>query len=102
MNTQFFYRNMKLPQTIERLPELAYNMWFSWNDDAKELFASINRELWDQFLHNPVRLLAEIHPEVWEPLSKDSAFVKQYNKVIRQWDDYLSDATWFQKTYPEH
>ncbi|MCR8632864.1 alpha-glucan family phosphorylase [Paenibacillus radicis (ex Xue et al. 2023)] len=101
MTTMFSYRNMKLPQTIERLPELAYNMWFSWNDDALELFGLINQELWDQFLHNPVRMLAETHPDVWEPLSKDSAFVKQYEKVIRQWDEYSSGTTWFQRTYPE-
>ncbi|NOU95806.1 alpha-glucan family phosphorylase [Paenibacillus sp. LMG 31456] len=101
MTTMFSYRNMKLPQTIERLPELAYNMWFSWNDDALELFSKINRELWDQFLHNPVRMLAETHPDVWEPLSKDTAFVKQYEKVIQQWDEYCSGTTWFQRTYPE-
>lgn len=102
MSTLFSYRNMKLPQTIERLPELAYNLWFSWNDDALQLFSLINKELWDQFLHNPVRMLAETHPDVWEPLSKDASFVKQYDKVIRQWDDYCRETTWFQSTYPEH
>ncbi|TDF98623.1 alpha-glucan family phosphorylase [Paenibacillus piri] len=102
MDTLFSYRNMKLPKTIERLPELAYNLWFSWNDDAKELFAMISRELWDQFLHNPVRLLAETHPDVWEPLSKDTAFLKQYGKVFRQWDEYSHADTWFEKTFPEH
>ncbi|MCS7463521.1 alpha-glucan family phosphorylase [Paenibacillus doosanensis] len=101
MNTKFPYTDMNLPQAIQRLPELAYNVWFSWNQDALELFAQIDRERWDQILHNPVRLLVETDPAVWESLSRDDRFLQRYEHVLKQWDHYRSEPTWFEKTYPE-
>jgi len=102
MNTKYSIPFLKLPQTIERLPELAYNLWFSWNNDATELFARIDRERWDQFVHNPVRLLMETDPAHLEQLSRDMDYVRHYERVMRQWDDYNNEQTWFQKTYPDH
>lgn len=102
MNTKYSIPFLKLPQTIERLPELAYNLWFSWNNDATELFARIDRERWDQFIHNPVRLLMETDPAHLEQLSRDMDYVRHYERVMRQWDDYNNEQTWFQKTYPDH
>ncbi|ULL18426.1 alpha-glucan family phosphorylase [Paenibacillus sp. H1-7] len=102
MNTKFPYAFLKLPLEIERLPELAYNLWFSWNDDALDLFARIDRERWDQILHNPVRLLLETDPAVWESMSRDEDFIQHYQRVMKHWDAYNNEATWFQKTYPDH
>ncbi|GAA4831787.1 alpha-glucan family phosphorylase [Paenibacillus vulneris] len=101
MNTKFPYADLKLPKAIERLPEIAYNLWFSWNSEALELFARIDRNRWDQFVHNPVRLLMETEPEVWEALIHDEDFIHHYDRVIQQWDDYCHEQTWFQKTYPD-
>ncbi|MBE1444380.1 alpha-glucan family phosphorylase [Paenibacillus sp. OAS669] len=101
MNTKFPYADLKLPKAIERLPEIAYNLWFSWNSEALELFARTDRNRWDQFVHNPVRLLMETEPEVWEALIHDEDFIHHYDRVIQQWDDYCNEQTWFQKTYPD-
>lgn len=101
MNTKFPYASVKLPKAIERLPELAYNVWFSWNSDALELFARIDRNRWDQILHNPVRLLIETEQEAWEALIQNEDFIHHYERVMKQWDDYCKEPTWFQKTYPE-
>ncbi|MEK3913471.1 alpha-glucan family phosphorylase [Paenibacillus sp. FSL H7-0331] len=102
MNTKNPYSTIGLPLEIERLSELAYNLWFSWNDEAKALFSLIDPKRWEQTLHNPVRLLLETDSEVWSALSKDGPFLEQYERVCQQWDAYLSDTTWFQKSYPEH
>lgn len=102
MDIRFPFIDLKLPQAIDRLPELAYNVWFSWNPDALELFARIDRERWDQIVHNPVRLLMETDRSVWESLSQDQDFTEHYRRVVAQWDAYLAETTWFQKTYPQH
>jgi starch phosphorylase len=96
------YPNIGLPQKIERLNELAYNLWFSWNDDAKELFALIDRQRWEQTLHNPVQLLQETDSATWELLIKNPLFLESYARVCSNWDSYLSAATWFQNTHPTH
>ncbi|MEK3720445.1 alpha-glucan family phosphorylase [Paenibacillus sp. FSL H8-0034] len=102
MNTKNPYSTIGLPLEIERLSELAYNLWFSWNDAAKALFSLIDPKRWEQTLHNPVRLLLETDSEVWNTLSKDRPFLEQYERVCEQFDTYLSETTWFQKSYPEH
>ncbi|NHN33490.1 alpha-glucan family phosphorylase [Paenibacillus agricola] len=102
MNPKVSYPNIGLPHKIERLVELAYNLWFSWNDDALELFASIDRQRWEQTLHNPVQLLLETDSAAWNPLSKDPVFMESYERVCSHWDTYLNETTWFQNTYPAH
>ncbi|MGH7681851.1 MAG: alpha-glucan family phosphorylase, partial [Candidatus Eiseniibacteriota bacterium] len=52
-----------MPRTLERLPELAQNLWWSWHSDARDLFRGLDETLWRETHHNPVRLLHEISPE---------------------------------------
>ncbi|SFK80019.1 starch phosphorylase [Paenibacillus sp. 1_12] len=102
MSTNNPYPTFGLPQEIERLSELAYNLWFSWNDEAKALFSLIDPKRWEQTLHNPVRLLLDTDSKVWSDLTSSPSFLEQYDRVCQQWDAYRSDTTWFQKNYPEH
>ena len=50
----------KLPASIARLQELAYNLWWSWETEAQALFASIDPAHWEAVNHNPVRLLRTV------------------------------------------
>lgn len=102
MYTMFHRRDLALPPAIGRLTELAFNLWFSWNDGAKELFAAIEPKLWDQFRHNPVRLLTETDAAVLKERSEDEAFLQRYRDVMAEWDAYREAETWFQKEYPQH
>lgn len=92
----------RLPEPIARLNELAYNLQFSWNDDAEKLFQSINPSKWSSTSHNPVHLLQETDAETFEGLSQNPQFLEAYNKVISQWDAYRERSTWFQQHFPEH
>lgn len=49
-----------LPQNLERLRELAYNLYWTWSQDTFELFRRLDRELWDSTGHNPVMMLGKI------------------------------------------
>ena len=46
-----------LPARIERLPELAVDLWWSWHDEARLVFRSLDYPLWRATAHNPVRML---------------------------------------------
>ncbi|WP_246320455.1 alpha-glucan family phosphorylase [Paenibacillus qinlingensis] len=85
----------KLPQTIERLRELAFNLWFSWNHDALQLFESMDPNRWKALGHNPVRLLHELDAPHLEALSKNTDFVERYQQVILKFDTYMNEPGWY-------
>ncbi len=92
----------KLPKKIRRLAELAYNLWWSWNPDARELFRRLDYPLWRRTLHNPVQMLQQISPQRLQEVRQDSAFVRHYEKVLMQLDKEIKNgASWFHTTYPD-
>ena len=52
-----------LPARIARLNELAYDLWWSWNAEAREVFRDLDYPLWRFTDHNPVLLLHLVEPE---------------------------------------
>jgi len=48
--------NPKVPERIGRLQELAYNLWFSWNPLAMDLFKRVNGELWEEVYHSSLKI----------------------------------------------
>jgi starch phosphorylase len=94
--------NFDIPRRINRLPELAYNLWWSWFPEAMRLFVSINRDLWERTDHNPLSLLRRVDRAQLNALAQNSYFRKQYDQVFQFFDAYLNDQeTWFTRTYPE-
>lgn len=92
----------KIPKKIERLPELAYNLWWSWTPEARELFRRLNYPLWRKTRHNPVEMLIELSPEQLEKAAHNASWLRQYDKVMMMFDRMLVDGhTWFHTTYPE-
>ncbi|MCL6458553.1 MAG: alpha-glucan family phosphorylase [Gorillibacterium sp.] len=91
----------RIPDRFSQLADLAYNLWFSWNDGATKLFKLTHPEKWEEFAHNPVRLLRELQPEDWERLAQSKEFVDLYDQVTDQWNKYMNGTTWFQEQYPE-
>lgn len=90
----------RLPEAIGRLKDLAYNFWFSWNANAQALFKKINEPLWEKVNHNPVKFLLHVHEEELEEIARDEDYIKDYHRVIAEYDRYMSKDTWFGKKYP--
>lgn len=92
----------KLPAPISRLAELAYNLWWSWTPEARELFKRLDVTLWRSTQHNPVEMLRALSPERLEVVAQDAAFIRHYNKVMMMLDRELENGhLWFSSTYPE-
>ena len=90
--------NPQLPKNINRLQEIANNLWWSWNSEFLRLFKSIDNDLWETVDKNPVKFLKRVSQERIEIASNDDKFVKEYNKVVKNFDDYMtSKDTWFNK-----
>ena len=52
-----------LPEELQCLDELAHNMWWVWNYDAREMWRSLDEDLYEQVAHNPVMLLDRLSYE---------------------------------------
>lgn len=93
----------KLPERINNLEDLAYNLWWSWNYKAEELFKRIDRQLWQEYNNNPVELIYNISQSKLEALATDKEFLQQYDEVISDFEAYLAtDDTWFQHNFPDY
>jgi glycogen phosphorylase len=85
----------RMPPRIARIDELAYNLWWSWNAEARALFEMLNPALWDDTEHNPVKLLHDIPVERLRKVAADPAFLKRYDAVVHAFDEMLQGGdTW--------
>ena len=93
--------NPQLPKRIEKISEIANNLWWSWNTEFLRLLKKIDRDLWEQSNKNPVKFLKQVSQERLELVSKDVSFLKEYDKVVENFEDYMSSKnTWFSNKYP--
>jgi starch phosphorylase len=98
-------RNMflkgKLPTRINRLEELANNLWWSWHTQARDLFRALDYPLWRSGGHNPVKQLHEISTDKLAAAATDPAFLNLYDSVMLTFDSEISAKdSWFTTKYP--
>ena len=90
------------PERIRGLADLANNLGWSWNREARALFRSIDENLWHLCRHNPVAFLSQVDPDRLVELGSDDAFVEKYDAVMRWFASESSfDQTWFSNTHAE-
>ena len=93
---------LKMPDKLQRLPELAYNVWWSWNAEAREIFRRLDYTLWRRTQHNPVKVLRQVSDATLATRVNDPSFLRRYNKVLIDYDRAMSNGhSWFHVTYPE-
>ena len=90
-----------LPRSIERLSELAYNLWWSWNPVAQALYRDIDADLWDAVNHNPVKFLRRVSQEKVARAAEDRAYLTRYTGVMDAFDTYMHPVrVWYQTPHP--
>jgi starch phosphorylase len=91
----------KLPKRIVGLDELAYNLWWSWHIEARDLFKVLDRPLWKATGHNPAKLLQQIAPCQLVSAAENPVFLKKYDSVMSDFRSDMSAAdTWFSIEHP--
>lgn len=91
----------KIPENLSNLREIAYNYWWSWDRDCKDLFIKIDGNLWNKVHHNPILLLNEVDTYRLVELSNDPQYVSFVNSVYSRLQNYLTTNLYFQKKFPE-
>ena len=91
----------KLPKRIGGLHELAYNLWWSWHIEARDLFKVLDRLLWKAAGHSSAKLLQQIEPCQLVAAAENPTFLKNYDSVMSDFQTDMSAAnTWFSTKYP--
>ena len=79
----------RIPIELEKLSEIARNIWWAWNFEATELFRDLDPELWKECGQNPVLLLERMSYEKLEALAKDKVILERMNEIYTKFRNYM-------------
>jgi starch phosphorylase len=85
-----------IPPELEGLRELATNLHWTWDRDAKHLFERLDPAAWEASGHDPLRLLASIEPDRWAELGSDPGVVDHARAALDRLRAALREPRWFQ------
>ena len=78
-----------LPEELKCLDEIAHNMWWVWNYEARDLFRDLDPQLYHDVKHNPVMLLERLSFARKEEILKDKTLMKRVKKVYDSFRKYM-------------
>lgn len=92
-----------IPERLAGLDSIARNLWWSWNNEAIDLYREIDLVLWEKLNRNPVRFLQEVSARKLEEKAADPEFMQRYESVMNDFSRYLANEdTWFSRNYGKY
>ena len=90
-----------LPDRINGLGRLAFDLWWTWNQETREVFRRLDYPLWRLTEHNPVRMLHMVPRERLEQATRDPSFLAVYDAAVKNLDRALAaNDSWWLRTFP--
>lgn len=80
----------KIPAKLEKLQEIAYNVYWSWDTEATDLFKEIDADLWEKSGKNPVLFLNSIDAEKMDAVLKDKELLTKIDAVYANFSRYVN------------
>ncbi len=96
-NWKKLFVESNIPERLAPLKELSRNLWWSWNEDAREIFRNIDEEIWEECYHNPIVLLEKVSYQRFLRMENDAVFLAEMDSVISKFRKYLSDRSSLKK-----
>lgn len=78
-----------LPESVKKLEEIAHNLWWTWDSDAKNMFRYINPPAWKEAGSNPVQLLNLLTFNQLVELGNDKEFTEKLNTIYDRFQEYM-------------
>ena len=78
-----------IPEALKPLDEIAHNLWWSWSNEARDLYRDLDPDLWKEVCQNPVLLLSRMNYEKLEELAKDKKVLDRVNKLYTNFRNYM-------------
>ena len=80
-----------LPERLSGLEELSSNLWWSWHPGARMLFKMLDRQVWKESRHNPVKVLKELPRKAFESAAADKDYLRHYDIVLSRFRNELNE-----------
>jgi len=77
---------------LDKLKELARNLWWCWQANVIDLFRELDPTLWHDVDHNPVEFLKRLSPEQLERRAAEMALDSRIDYAFRRLSEYLKDT----------
>src|SRR5881296_2933775 len=88
-------------QLIAGLNRLARNIWWTWSQEAQEIFQDLSPRGWQNLYHNAVAVLHEVSEYELRVRLHDRDFLERVKHVLATFDAYLNDQnTWGRQHAP--
>jgi glycogen phosphorylase len=91
----------RIPEKLQGLRELAYNLLWSWDEEIRALFLRLDRELWETTGQNPVLMLGRVSQETLEERALDDSYRAFHDRVLARYRAYLAERTAWDKRVGE-
>ncbi|MDE7128642.1 MAG: alpha-glucan family phosphorylase, partial [Bacteroidales bacterium] len=79
-----------LPDSLKDLEILSRNLWWCWNESAKELFSYVDPEAWKKSGENPIAMLDKVKLKRFQTLEKDPVFLGKLKSVMDEFNAYMA------------
>jgi glycogen phosphorylase len=90
-----------LPARLEALNKLSLNLRWAWDHPTREVFETLDPDLWEETKHNPRLVLGRISQQRLSELASDEAFLAELDRAAASLEEYLSGSGWFRHAHPD-
>lgn len=81
----------KLPEKLHQLSVLTQNLWWTWDDEAQELFETVDPEIWQKCDQNPAILFEQVRYNQLIELSNNKEYTDKLDRVYTRFANYLAE-----------
>src|SRR5947199_10413440 len=100
--TKKLLTSQELTELTTALHRLAHNLWWTWDQEAQDIFAELSPRGWQNLYHNAVAVLREVSEYELRVRLQDPMFASRVREVLKRFDSYLDDkATWCHQHAPQ-
>ncbi|MDX2456153.1 MAG: alpha-glucan family phosphorylase [Gammaproteobacteria bacterium] len=78
----------RIPAALQRLEDLANDLFYSWDRQVRRLFIRLDKDLWSSSGHNPKTFLRRISQQRLEAANDDRVFMEDFHRVLSAFDTY--------------
>ena len=96
--------SLTVPESLDRLVDLAYNVWWSWHSEARRLYRDLDPMVWESVNGNPVLVLHRLPPEAFEAAIANPDYMRRYREVVSRFDAQIQSdprSTWIGRHRPD-
>src|SRR6266700_7445871 len=93
--------NEELKEVTVGLNKLARNLWWTWDQEAEDVFQELSPRGWQNLYHNAVAILHEVSEYELRARLQDPDFAERVREVLKAFDAYMNEKlTWAQQHAP--